>query len=104
MAGVRFADLQSRPTEFLDFTSVTLDAYSTDVCHLIHRKVATQSTGSLPPSPRERCHVDHGKVATHSRRSLPLSERSDAGGAFVSLIQLLVSTWLAVSAWILHAK
>jgi len=27
MAGVRFADLQSRPTEFLDFTSVTFDEF-----------------------------------------------------------------------------
>jgi hypothetical protein len=27
MAGVRFADLQSRPTEFLDCTSVPLDAF-----------------------------------------------------------------------------
>ena len=27
MAGIRFADLQSRPTEFLDFTSVTLDEF-----------------------------------------------------------------------------
>src|ERR671922_644115 len=27
MAGVRFAELQSRPTEFLDFTSVTLDEF-----------------------------------------------------------------------------
>src|SRR5262245_17407650 len=27
MAGVRFADLQSRPTEFLDFTSRTLDEF-----------------------------------------------------------------------------
>jgi hypothetical protein len=27
MAGVRFADLQSHPTEFLDFTSVTLDEF-----------------------------------------------------------------------------
>src|SRR6266481_6167209 len=27
MAGVRFTDLQSRPLEFLDFTSVTLDAF-----------------------------------------------------------------------------
>ena len=27
MAGVRFADVQSRPTEFLDFTSVTLDEF-----------------------------------------------------------------------------
>jgi hypothetical protein len=29
MAGVRFADLQSRPTEFLDFTSLTLDEFQT---------------------------------------------------------------------------
>ncbi len=27
MASVRFADLQSRPTEFLDFTSLTLDEF-----------------------------------------------------------------------------
>src|SRR5437773_6825661 len=27
MAGVQFADLQSRPTEFLDFTSMTLDEF-----------------------------------------------------------------------------
>ena len=27
MAGVRFAELQSRPTEFLDFTSLTLDEF-----------------------------------------------------------------------------
>src|SRR6266511_4046537 len=27
MAGVRFADVQSRPTEFLDFTSVTLEEF-----------------------------------------------------------------------------
>ena len=27
MAGLRFTELQSRPTEFLDFTSVTLDEF-----------------------------------------------------------------------------
>ena len=27
MSGVRFADLQARPTEFLDLTSVTLDEF-----------------------------------------------------------------------------
>src|SRR5262249_62320661 len=27
MAGLRFADLQSRPTEFLDLTSVTLEEF-----------------------------------------------------------------------------
>jgi Helix-turn-helix of DDE superfamily endonuclease len=29
MAGLRFADLQAHPTEFLDFTSVTLDEFQT---------------------------------------------------------------------------
>ena len=69
-------------------------------CHSVHVKPATQSTGSLPPSPREACHVDHGKVATHSRRSLPPSERSDAGRYSIILRLLLLSTALAVSAWI----
>jgi hypothetical protein len=27
MAGLRFTDVQSRPTAFLDFTSVTLDEF-----------------------------------------------------------------------------
>jgi len=27
MAGIRFADMQSRPTECLDFTSLTLDEF-----------------------------------------------------------------------------
>ena len=27
MAGVRFAEVQSRPTEFLDFTSLTLEEF-----------------------------------------------------------------------------
>ena len=27
MAGLRFTDLQSRPMEFLDFTSLTLDEF-----------------------------------------------------------------------------
>ena len=29
MAGVRFTDVQARPTAFLDFTSVTLDEFQT---------------------------------------------------------------------------
>jgi hypothetical protein len=27
MASIRFADMQARPTEFLDFTSLTLDEF-----------------------------------------------------------------------------
>src|SRR5262245_47027480 len=73
-------------------------AYSTDSCHPIHGKVATQSPGSLPPSPRETCHSVPGKVATHSRRSLPPSERSDAGWHIMSLHGLFLSTGPAVCA------
>jgi hypothetical protein len=54
-------------------------AHSTDFCHPVHGKVATQSMGRLPPSPREACHVDHRKVVTYARRSLPPPEQRDAG-------------------------
>ena len=30
-------------------------AYSTDVCHPVHGKVATQSTGRSPPTPGKAC-------------------------------------------------
>ena len=36
MAHVQFADLQARPTEFLDFTSVTLDEFQQLVLHLLY--------------------------------------------------------------------
>ena len=54
-------------------TLTPLRAYSTDVCHPIHRKVATQSTGSLPPNPREACHPVHVKPATWTTARLPPS-------------------------------
>src|SRR2546425_6426291 len=81
-----------------------LDAYSTDFCHPIHGKVATESTGRLPLIPSEACHVDHGKVATPSRRGLPPSERSDAGWYIISLHWLCLSTSPAVCAWILLSR
>jgi len=46
-------------------------AYSTDVCHPVQRKVATQSTGSLPPNPWEGCHPVHVKPATWTTGRLP---------------------------------
>ena len=46
-------------------------AYSTDVCHPVHGKVATQSTGSLPPNPHDSCHPVHVKAATWITGSLP---------------------------------
>ncbi len=54
-------------------------AYSTEFCHLIRRKVATQSTPKLPCNPSESCHPFHTKVATYFGAKLPPpSERSDA--------------------------
>src|SRR2546422_464979 len=46
-------------------------AYSTDVCHSIHGKIATQSTGSLPPNPEESCHPAHVNPATWTTGRLP---------------------------------
>ena len=71
MASVRFADVQSRPTEFLDFTSLTLDEFHQLVpsfeaafqvriprqsCHRFQVNPATDSTAKLPPVPPESCH------------------------------------------------
>jgi hypothetical protein len=39
---------------------------------VFHAKAATDSTGSLPPIPRQSCHQFHTKVATHSMAKLPL--------------------------------
>jgi hypothetical protein len=36
MASVRFTDLQSRPTEFLDFTSLTLDEFQQLDVHFVN--------------------------------------------------------------------
>src|SRR5438445_6156831 len=96
-----FGGVRHQLCAFHIVADVVKAAYSTDSCHPIHGKVATQSTGSLPPSPRETCHSVHGKVATHSRRSLPPSERSDAGWHILSLNWLFLSTGPAVCAWIL---
>jgi hypothetical protein len=58
MAGVRFADLQSRPTEFLDFTSVTLDEFQQLVPPFEAAFQAHMAAGALgrPPSLRPAAH------------------------------------------------
>src|SRR5687768_8169560 len=67
------------------FTQIVV--YSTEFCHLIRRKVATQSTPKLPCSPHESCHPIHVKVAIHSGAKLPPpSECSDAMCSMGNLI------------------
>src|SRR2546426_1012578 len=52
MAGVRFADLQSRPTEFLDFTSLTLDEFQQLVPPFEAAFQAHMATWRLDGNPR----------------------------------------------------
>src|SRR5713101_5717771 len=52
MASVRFADLQSRPTEFLDFTSLTLDEFQQLVPPFEEAFQARMATWRLDGKPR----------------------------------------------------
>jgi len=52
MASVRFADLQSRPTEFLDFTSLTLDEFQQLVPPFEAAFQAHMATWRLDGTPR----------------------------------------------------
>src|SRR5712692_9872819 len=55
MAGVRFADLQSRPTEFLDLTSVTLEEFQQLVPPFetaFHARMAAWRMGGKPRTAR----------------------------------------------------
>jgi len=52
MASVRFADLQSRPTEFLDFTSLTLDEFPQLVPPFAEAFQARMATWRLDGTPR----------------------------------------------------
>src|SRR5215813_15050472 len=52
MAGLRFPDLQSRPTEFLDFTSLTLDEFQQLVLPFEAAFHARMTVGRLDGKPR----------------------------------------------------
>src|SRR5439155_8481684 len=52
MAGLRLTDLQSRPTEFLDFTSVTLDEFQQLVPPFEEAFQARMATWRLDGQPR----------------------------------------------------
>src|SRR6266704_6793720 len=59
MAGLRFAELQSRPMEFLDFTSVTLDEFQQRVAPFeaaFHARMAAWRMDGKPRTAR-RCTV-----------------------------------------------
>src|SRR5713101_4493764 len=56
MASIRFADMQSRPTEFLDFTSLTLDEFQQLVLPFeaaFHAHMATWRLDGTPRTARQ---------------------------------------------------
>ena len=68
MASLRFADLQSRPTEFLDFTSLTLDEFHQLVppCEAaFHAPMAAWYLAGTPRTARQL------SVDTHCPRPTP---------------------------------
>ena len=76
MAGVRFTDVQARPTAFLDFTSVTLDEFQTlaadDLIGInsnVHRSSPPPLTGPWPPSTAPSCALQEppGRLASRAR-------------------------------------
>ena len=73
MAGVRFADLQSRPLEFLDFTSVTLDAFQQLVPPFETAFQARMAAWRMDGKPRTACRFTvyhNGPLATPEDRLL----------------------------------
>jgi hypothetical protein len=70
MAGVRFTELQSRPMEFLDFTSVTLDEFPQLVPPFdaaFHARMAVVWSNNMNPPILNRLQVLRGLLlALHS--------------------------------------
>ena len=69
MAGVRFAELQSRPIEFLDFTSLTLDEFQQLVPPFeaaFHARMAAWRMDGKPRTAR--------RVAVYKNCPLPIPE------------------------------
>ena len=71
-------------TAFLSFR-----AYSGDSCHPIQCKAATQSGGSLPPSPREGCHLRQALPAIIGAPRRRVGHAYSTGTLLVNLISSL---------------
>src|SRR6266702_2029584 len=71
MASLRFADLQSRPTEFLDFTSLTLDEFQQLVPPFeaaFHAHMATWRLDGKPRTARQFAVYKNGPLPTPEDR------------------------------------
>src|SRR5438046_6905375 len=111
MAGLRFADLQSRPTEFLDFTSLTLDEFQQLVPPFETAFQAHMASWRLDGKPRTArrfsVYTNCPLPTPEDRLLFVLSYLKHAPiqayqGATFELIQSSVSTWLNILIPVLH--
>src|SRR5439155_26825918 len=105
MAGVRFPDLQSRPTEFLDFTSLTLDEFQQLVPPFeaaFHARMAARRLDGKPRTARRFTVYKHCPLRTPEDRllfmlaSLKTSALHVAPGRSFSMSQSNAHPWLPV--------
>ena len=94
MAHVQFADLQSRPTEFLDFTSVTLDEFQLLIPPFeaaFHAHMAAWRLDGKPRTARQFRVDNNGPLPTPADRLLFI----------LAYVQTSASRWCtgACSAW-----
>src|SRR6266536_3877692 len=111
MASIQFADVQSRPTEFLDFTSLTLDEFSQLVPPFEAAFQAHMAAWRLDGKPRTA-----RRFSVYANCPLPTPEdrlffllsylkhapTQAYHGATFELIQSSVSTWLNILIPLLH--
>src|SRR5215510_8610858 len=108
MTGVRFAELQSRPMEFLDFTSVTLDEFQ----HLVppfeaafHARMATWRMDGKPRTARRFTVYKHCPLPTPEDRLfflltyLKTSTLQVVHGRLFGMVQSKAHQWMHVLVW-----
>jgi hypothetical protein len=76
MASLRFTDVQARPTEFLDFTSVTLDEFQALVPPFEAAFHAHMATWRLDGTPRTARQFTVDKTCPCRRRKIGCSSCS----------------------------
>src|SRR2546425_529106 len=86
MASVQFIDVQSRPTEFLDFTSVTLDEFQQLVPPFEAAFQVHMAAWRLDGKPRTARPVCTGPAAPSASPLLPMTERNGASSAPKTLL------------------
>src|SRR5947209_3819172 len=105
MAGLRFTDLQSRPTEFLDFTSLTLDEFQQLVPPFeaaFHARMTAWRLDGKPRTARRFTVYEHCPLRTPEDRLLFMLAYlktyalQDVHGRLFGMVQGKANQWIHV--------